>query len=148
MWGESLSNLQMDGVLRFVADGKGVVAVHCGISPDNPEFHRLFGGRFIGHPPIQELLVRIAAKENPISRELADFKIVEELYQFEWMDPADLDVFLEVEWEGQCYPFAWTRAEGRGRLAYFAPGHTAEVFRYPMVMKALTQTAAWTAKQI
>lgn len=147
MWGEPMTSAQLEGVRQFVARGKGLIAVHCGISPENPEFHSLFGGRFIGHPPIQELSVRVIKGEATMTRDLEDFNIVEELYQFEWLGRSDLRVFLEVVWEGQSYPFAWTRTEGQGRIAYFAPGHTAEVLKHPMVMKALARTAAWAVRQ-
>lgn len=142
-WEESLSADQMASILQFVSSGKGLLAIHCGISYNNIEYLNLIGAKFIKHPEFQPLAIKITNRTHPITTGLSDFIIEDELYMFEFYDQAKLDIFMECTYQGQNYPLAWTCNYGQGRVAYLAPGHLAVAFENPILAKAIVNSIHW-----
>ena len=144
-WESTLIPVQMDGLLQFVDSGKGFLALHCGISYENAEYRSLLGASFVSHPPYQTLSIRIKDKAHPITADLSDFELRDELYIFEFVEFHRLNVLMECQFEVQSYPIAWTRTYGEGRIVYLALGHSVESFRNEMFLKLVANSVLWVA---
>ena len=142
-WDQSLPPEQIRGLVDFTAAGKRIFGIHCGISYANLEYYQLFGARFIGHPPLQEITVKIKEYGHPLTKGLAEFKIEDELYQFKFADLSQLKVLFEGELGGVSYPLAWEKPAGSGALLYLALGHDRRAFENEMFRKALLNGVLW-----
>ena len=109
------------------------------------EHHALFGSYFLTHPPIQEIRVKVADPDHPLTRGLgASFVVEDEPYFIELQDPATTRILLTAEYGPGCvspnigtlYPtdtslqadgktrvLGYTRQVGEGAVAYVALGH-------------------------
>ncbi|MBS0644447.1 MAG: ThuA domain-containing protein [Acetobacteraceae bacterium] len=107
--------------------------------------HALLGSMFLTHPPICRFSVRVADKQNPITRGIADgFQMEDEPYFIELQDPASARILLTAEYDsaedwpvveqlygrdtsllpdGHTRVLGYTRPLGRGAVTYFALGH-------------------------
>lgn len=142
-WDQTLPPEQMRGMIGFTAAGKRIFGIHCGISYANQEYYQLFGARFTGHPPLQEIAVKIKEQGHPLTKGLDDFKVEDELYQFKFADFPQLKVLLEGELGGASYPLAWEKPAGAGALLYLALGHDRRAFENVMFRKTLLNGALW-----
>ncbi|NLW49013.1 MAG: ThuA domain-containing protein [Firmicutes bacterium] len=142
-WDQVLPSNQIQGILDFVASGRRIFGVHCGISYANPEYYELFGARFTNHPPLHEFPVKISGEKHPLTDGLADFRIEDELYMFDYKDFLQLKVLMEGDFEGKAYPLAWEKKAGAGALLYLALGHDQRAFGNEMFQKTLLNGALW-----
>lgn len=142
-WDQMLPPSQMKSILDFTASGKRIFGIHCGISYANPEYYKLFGARFINHPPLHKFPVKISVEKHPLTAGLSDFQIEDELYMFEFKDLSQLKVLMEGEFEGKAFPLAWEKKAGAGALLYLALGHDRRTFENEMFQKALLNGALW-----
>jgi len=143
-WEKTLAPEQMSSLLQFIASGKGFLAIHCGISYENPEYRDLLGARFVSHPPYQALSIHIKDRAHPITANLPDFELPDELYMFEFVTAHHLRTIAECTFEGESYPVAWTRTPGKGRVAYLALGHSVESFQNEMFARLVANSALWS----
>lgn len=116
-----------NSALRFAADGK----VDC--PDDNPEFTRLAGSRFGGHPPIAPFKVEVTRGDHPMTAGLRDFRVEDELYLVH--RTAALDVLLHTRFTGSCpefresewdepqVPVLYEHSVGQGQVLYLTLGH-------------------------
>ncbi len=146
-WDQFLPPTQMQSLLDFTASGKRIFGIHCGISYANPEYYQLFGAQFIGHPPFQEISVKISREDHPLIRGLVDFQIEDELYMFKFAEFSQLKVLMEGEFEGKEYPLAWEKPAGAGALLDLALGHDHRVFGNKMFQTALLNGALWATQR-
>ena len=135
---------QMAGLLQFIASGGGFVAIHAGLFGENMEYRHLVGARFVEHPPRQTLSIVVSDPNHPIMEGVSDFVIEDELYLFEFVQPNDLHVIAECQFEGKRYPNAWVRPFGLGRVAYLALGHSLESFQNEMFARMVANAVLWT----
>jgi type 1 glutamine amidotransferase len=142
-WEQSLTPQQMADLEQFVAMGKGLLAIHCGISYANPEYFQLIGAKFIEHPPFQRLSIHIKDLHHPITAGINDFETEDELYMFEFAESVQVNILMECPFEGKNYPFAWTRDFGRGKVVYLAPGHQADGFAHDTYIKVIQNSLGW-----
>ncbi len=139
-------------LIDFVLHGGGLVGIHAATDCFYgwPEYGRLIGGYFDGHPWHEQVGLRVEEPDHPLVRFLprAGFSIVDEIYQFR--DPYDrnrLRVLLSLDpqhtdmhkpgmkrTDGD-YPVTWVRRFGRGRVFYCSLGHRDEVFANPQIMR-------------
>lgn len=117
-----------NSVIRFAGDGKAT-------TPDiAPEFMRLLGTRFLGHPPIAPFPVRVVDQTHPVSSGIRDFKVEDELYISE--RTADIDVLMTTRFDGgptpdfaddlaaqEEVPILYQRDVGKGAILYCTLGH-------------------------
>jgi type 1 glutamine amidotransferase len=66
--------------------------------------------------------VKIADSSSPVTRDLEDFPIEDELYYQLQMMP-DVQPLATVEYDGTAWPVAWTRTFGKGRVFHTTLGH-------------------------
>jgi type 1 glutamine amidotransferase len=72
-------------LLDFVAGGGGLVGIHAATDCfyDWPEFGRLIGGYFDGHPWNEEVTIRNEAPGHPLTASIGDaLTVADEIYQF------------------------------------------------------------------
>jgi uncharacterized protein len=99
-----------------------------------PAFTSLVGSRFLAHPPIGPMLVEVVDHAHPLVAGIDDFVTTDEFYVSEL--GADLEVILDVGFQGDCrgfetdrveeptrLPVLYTRREGDGGVTYLTLGH-------------------------
>jgi type 1 glutamine amidotransferase len=140
---------------RFVENGGGLVSVHfaCGAwHGEWPEFQNIIGRVWHGtgkpqHDKRGEFLVEITDKEHPVTRGLADFTTIDELYVCLTGDaPIHLLAQAKSKGDKKYHPQAFVREYGKGRVFLTTLGH--DVLAYtnsPSVGELLRRGTAWSA---
>ena len=80
-----LSDTQKDDLISFVRNGKGFAGAHSATDTfyNWPEYGKLIGGYFNGHPWHQKVRVVVEDTGHPATRHLGkSFEITDEIYQF------------------------------------------------------------------
>jgi type 1 glutamine amidotransferase len=107
--------------------------------------HATLGSFFLNHPPLRKFQVTVSDRQHPLARDMpASFEVIDELYLIELQDPSTCRVFLTTELEkdpsppgfgfaydadtsvlpdGKTRALGYTRALGKGGVAYIALGH-------------------------
>lgn len=100
---------------------------------DAPDFMRLLGTQFAGHPPIGPYKVKVTQSDHEMTRGLRDFAVIDELYLTR--PTADFDTLLHTSFEGTCpdfgsqewsepqVPVLYERQVGKGAVLYLTLGH-------------------------
>ena len=160
----ALSAAQQDGMKAFISAGNAFICLHIGTCVPQawPEFHDITGGGWITgtsfHPPYGEFTVNISAPNHPVVRNLADFKISDELYMG-LAFKAGNEVFITAEatdgthpWgpqrqpthmPGGTFPLGWTRQYGRGKVVTLLLGHDGQSFRTPEFQQLVLNGIDW-----
>lgn len=143
------------GLLSFVRDGKGLIALHAGmyVFLSWPEFAPMIGGHFDNHPwgAGDTVAVKVDEPDHVLCaafKGARTFRITDETYQFK--DPysrARQRVLLSIDTSATDmtksgvhrtdgdFGLSWIRAEGKGRVFYFAPGHNVGIWTNPMLLR-------------
>lgn len=153
------SQAARDGLARFVASGKGLVALHfaCGAFREWPNYQTLAWPEFekiVGrvwdtaktHDPYQKFQVNVANKEHPITQGLPDFETEDELY-FCLMGEPKIDVLLTAHSTvtQKDEPMGFTLSYGQGRVFHTPLGHDVKSFQSPGVAQLLQRACEWAA---
>lgn len=142
-WNKPIDPLYMAALVSHVSIGGKLLVIHNGISfQSNFEFMQMVGGRFDHHPEIRELTFH-AAGNHPLTRDIPEFKVFDEPYQFEFCPNTPIHVFLEYEMDGSNYPAGWSVNYCLGKIVYLMPGHTAEAFQVEAYGKLIAAAAGW-----
>ncbi len=139
----SITNEQKNGLLNYVAEGKGYVGFHSAADSfrDCPEYRAMVGGHFITHPAYRQYQVSIVDSEHPITKGLVEFFVTDEQYILDY-DPR-VHVLASALWKGKAMPVAWTKSWGKGRVFYLALGHNPESASDPNFKLLLQRGALW-----
>lgn len=122
---------QQKALLEFVQSGKGYVSIHGAdnAAPDwLPEWREMLGGVFshVGLPDSKtkkgEFQVKIANRDHPVTKDLNDFTLKDELYYHLQMK-RPIEPLAVVEADGQTWPVAWVLDYGKGRVFHTVFGH-------------------------
>lgn len=70
-----------------------------------------------------EFQVKIEEKDHPITREIEDFKITDELYVLD-RAPEGAHILATALWEDKAQPLLYTKSGGKGKVLYNALGTT------------------------
>jgi len=142
---------------NHVASGGGLVSVHfaCGAwHGEWPEFQNLLGRVWHGsgpgksqHDPRGPFRVEMVDREHPITRGLADFTTVDELYTCLTGDaPIHLLAQATSKVDGRAHPQVFVRDYGRGRVFVTTLGHDVQAWtNHPTVGELLRRGTAWAA---
>jgi uncharacterized protein len=109
------------------------------------EHHALLGSRFLTHPPICQIRVKVSASDSPLTRGLGtSFDVEDEPYFIELQDPGSAQILLTADYgasgvsptvgplygldtslqpDGKARVVGYTRAVGNGGVTYFTLGH-------------------------
>lgn len=143
---DMLSDEQAAGLLTYVLNGGGLLAIHNGIVVNaRCEAAHLAGARFSSHPDQKVLTYTPAVSDHIIMEGIESFSMKEEPYQFCIDNLIETTVLMQYESEGKQWPAAWAHKYGLGRVVYLSPGHSAASFMDPMYRKLIARSALWAA---
>lgn len=146
--GGTFTNEQEKGLIHFVENGGGLLAVHASnaLLSQYDGYMKLIGSEFIGHDPLgpfevvtesgfDELLPRIAKR----------FHVVDECFNIRPRTEDPLRYFQYGLWRLKKLPLGYVRDFGKGRVLYTALGHDNNTFQLPafqdLMIKALRYVA-------
>jgi hypothetical protein len=97
-----------------------------------PDFVSLLGSRFLAHPKIAPFLIEPVQPQHPLVAGVDAFTTTDEIYVADLAE--DLEVILDVAFDGPCpgfetdhgagrHPVLYTRRHGDGEVTYFTLGH-------------------------
>lgn len=118
------------GLLNFVKQGKGLVALHfsCSSFQDWEEYRELLGRVWVknvgGHGPRGKFQVNIKSKDHPLTKGVVDFETDDELYA-KLSGDAEIEVLASAysEWSGKVEPILFLKNYGKGRVVHNVLGH-------------------------
>lgn len=142
-----LTNEEEQSLGDFVESGKNLLAVHSAtvVSEKNTRYIDLIGARFTHHSPYHEFQVKIEDAEHPVTKDLDDFNISDELYVLD-RDPENAYVLATTVWEDKVQPMVYTKGYGKGKVLYNALGHDEVSFTNPAYQKLIIQGIKWLLK--
>lgn len=149
---------RMQALVNFVAEGKGLIALHATTAFSNKTgysgnstaiaFREMIGGALIQHPwnydELTPIMIRVEDRKHPVN---AAFKgqtkwilpFRDEIFQFgSPLSRNNMRVLLSLSMEetpdkgsdpNKDYPLAWIKNFGKGRVFYSAFGHSGDSFR-------------------
>ena len=136
-----LTPAQEEGLFNFVAGGKGLVGLHGTGWRIGGKAADLLGGHANWHPPGSTFTVNIVDGDHPVTQDVPDFDVEDEIYMSAW-DPA-IRILATAEWSGQQHPLAWVKPYGAGRVFYTALGHGPGTFAHLGMQQMLAQGVRW-----
>lgn len=147
---------QRSGLLSFVHDGGGYVALHgatafFGANEDADEslleeHERMVGGRLVDHPGVLETTTEIVDNDHPITRELENFSFVDEPYELVY-DGDAVRVLAQTSHESfGTMPVVWTKSYGDGRVCYYSAGHDERAFENPNFQCIVQRATKWVSQ--
>jgi type 1 glutamine amidotransferase len=141
-----LTDAQKNGLLNWVASGKGFVGIHCAADSFRtcPEYRAMVGGYFVTHPRYRDYQVSVADANHPVTEGLTEFMVRDEQYVLDY-DPR-VHVLCTALYQGRAVPVAWTKAWGEGRVFYLALGHDPAACGHEMFQTLLRRGARWAAQ--
>ena len=152
-WHFELSVRARQEFLNFFASGKGMLALHGATIcfDDWPEYREILGAWWdwghSGHAPFQNHAMHIRSTRHPITRDLTDFVIKDELYT----NPRtcdSLEPLVDATWENIRHPILWVRNYNNARICYNAMGHGVEAFEHPVNQLLLQRGALWVLNKL
>lgn len=151
---------QRKGFMALLDAGIGLVSTHhnLGAHRDWPGFARIIGGKYVFKPETldgrklekstyahdQDLRVKIADKEHPITKGLADFVIHDESYGNFYVAP-DAHVLMTTDHPKCGRDIAWTTTYGKSRVCYLIFGHDSKAWENPAYQDVLGRAIRWAA---
>jgi len=138
--------------LDFIRNGKGIIGVHAATDClyKWPEYGKLMGGYFWGHPWNERVAVRLDDPGHPLLEAFngQPFTVTDEIYQFRAPYSRDkLRVLLSLDVQhtnmkknsihrtDNDFAVSWIHEYGKGRAFYCSLGHHPEIFWNPLVMR-------------
>lgn len=136
---------------RLGETSQGIVILHHAMLAfrDWPLWSELVGiktrGRGFYHD--QQITVRVADPDHPITQGLDDWEMVDETYTVD--EPgADSHLLLTTDHPHSMHALAWTRTHKQARVFCCALGHDAQAFENPQFRTVLTRGIRWAAQQL
>lgn len=141
-----LTDPQKNGLLNWVASGKGFVGVHSAADSFRtcPEYRAMIGGYFTTHPRYRDYQVSVVDSTHPITADLTEFMVRDEQYILDY-DPR-VTVLCSALYKGAAMPVVWTKSWGEGRVFYLALGHDPAACRQEVFRTLLQRGALWAAQ--
>jgi len=146
---------QEEGLLQAVRNGVNLAGWHGGLADSfrqSTSYQFMVGGQWVAHPDgICDYTVKIADRDDPITRGLGDFRMHSEQYYMH-VDPGN-KVLAVTEFNtplfpwvnGTVMPVTWKRTWGRGRVFYTSLGHVAADFEVPEALAMTQRGMLWAA---
>lgn len=131
-------------LIDFVAQGRGVVAIHGAIVflNESPDFSNVLGGSFEMHPKLEELTLNPVEPDHPLLKafEGKPFTHLDEPYLFNKaygdynfrplleIDLSSLEPKAFEAMKGARRYVSWIKSHGKGRVFYCSPSHRPETY--------------------
>lgn len=132
-------------ILRWVEGGGLLFVWHSGAAGYSEDgLQTVFGGRFMGHPPIHPFQVKVTRPDHPLAAGVEEFTVTDELYHFSVEDSEAFQVFLEgvSDEHGITEPIAWTHTHGQGEVITYLLGHLAPTLKHASSRQLLSNLVA------
>lgn len=152
--GDVLNDEQQSAFEQYIQSGGGYVGVHAASDTEYewPWYGRLVGAYFLGHPAIQDAIIRVLDRGHIATNMLpADWPRRDEWYNFR-AKPGNVDILAELDettYSGGAmnndHPVVWCHEFDGGRAFYTAGGHTEESFRESLFLRHLAGGIYWVA---
>ena len=156
-----MTDKQKIDFISAIKSGKGFIGVHNAADTfyEFPEYGRMIGGYFNGHPWTQEAMVMVEDRTHPATRHLpGKFKVKEEVYTFkDWsrnkthvlisLDNNSVDLSKGTR-QDHDYALCWRHNYGKGRVFYTAFGHFKELWNEKWFRFHLLNGILWTMKLV
>jgi uncharacterized protein len=144
---------QQQAFAGFVAEGKGVVALHATIvygsdgSEGSPDWTRArtLGSRYLSHGPdgvFGHYIVEIVG-DHPITSGVANFEIDDEYYHIYLIEESKVEVLVERSSSLGREPVLYVRNHGAGRVCYLSLGHDMRAWGNPGFKLLFGRAALW-----
>ena len=139
-----------ENLLAFVNKGGGLAVLHGGIVMQNnsTEVSDMIGGSFDYHPPQQEIELKLAENDHPMTRafEGKSFTHYDEPYffknayaqkEFRAMLYMEISKIKKVRHEtnDKLAYVSWIKRYGKGRVFYVSPSHNAQSYENTQMLK-------------
>ncbi len=152
-----INEAQQARFLALLDKGVGLVVLHhaLGSYQNWPQYAAIIGMGFpgagaappeFGYEHDVDIPVVIVAKDHPITEDLRDFTLHDEIY---WGYRAGPDVtpLITTTHPKSAKPLAWCRTQGQSRVVFLQPGHDHSAFDNPDYRRLVAQSIRWTAKR-
>lgn len=126
-----------NSILRFTDQGVAT-------PEERPDVMELLGTQFKAHPPIGPFRVEIVDRDDPLTRGIDDFDVVDELYLSKTTAPirtlaqtrfqGEATGFVDADWPETVVPIVYRRELGRGGIVYNTLGHCRGHWDLPELM--------------
>jgi type 1 glutamine amidotransferase len=154
------NDTQREAFKDFIESGGGFVGIHSATGSERnwPHYWFMIGGKFLRHPPMQKLTIRVKDAGHPATAHMpANFEWEDECYLHNYLNPA-MHVLLvtdpaqlkdpkrvnrPADLLGDSFPLAWTNHVERGRVFYTALGHKKEHYSDPLLYKHIQAGIIW-----
>ncbi len=153
--GETLEPEQLEAILSFLAQGKGIAIAHAGLDAlyNSPDYREMVGGGlFESHPWTQSVRITVEDPNTPATRHLReDLWVHEEIYVLDVNPRWNARVLLSLDTEtvelteasagreGNDYPISWIRMHNGGRVFATGLGHFADTWKTPAFLEHVVQ---------
>jgi type 1 glutamine amidotransferase len=151
---------QQEAFIALLNQGIGLVSLHhnMGAHRDWPEFRKIIGGQFVLQPTEidgkehskstwahgQDLHIKIADKEHPITKGLSEFDIHDETYG-NYYTASDVSVLMTTDNPKNDPEIAWVKKYGNSRVFYLMLGHDNLAWKNPKFPEILGRGIRWAA---
>jgi type 1 glutamine amidotransferase len=138
-------------LIDFVAQGRGVVAIHGAIVflNESRDFSDMMGGSFVMHPKLEELTLNLVEPDHPLLKAFGGkpFTHLDEPYLFNKaykdknfrplleIDLKSLDPKAHQALKGDRRHVSWIKSHGKGRVFYCSPSHRPETYEHQSMLQ-------------
>jgi putative membrane-bound dehydrogenase-like protein len=140
-----ISPEQEQSLMNFVANGGGLVALHCAsyCFLNSTNYLDLVGARFKSHKTgdFEETVLK---SDHPVLQGVSPIKSWDEIYVHEKHNTNRIVLAERVE--GELHePYTWVRTSGKGRVFYTAWGHDQRTWSNTNFVHMVINAIEWTA---
>jgi len=147
-----MTDMAKTNLVNFVKSGKGFYVQHLGSAsfPKWDEFGRLCGRKWVmgtsGHNARSVFEAKIAKKDHPITKGMANFRIFDELYS-KLQGDTEIEVLVSAysDFSEKEEPLVFTTPYGKGRCVHNALGHDFKAILNPSMQQLICRSVEWAA---
>jgi type 1 glutamine amidotransferase len=144
MWQE-INDVEKKAYISFLEKGQGVVFLHHTLAAYQhwDEYIKIVGGKYIETDFYDITLnIKIATQDHPVTKDISDFSIYDEGYQFVEMMPTIKPLLTTTH--PDCTPtVAWTHTYKKSRIVYILLGHGQDAHENPNYRKLIQNAISW-----
>jgi type 1 glutamine amidotransferase len=158
----TVSTEQKERFAKLIETGMPLIVMHhsIGAYENWQPYRKLIGGHYLQKPteidgrsyPASnykydlDIAVQIADKEHPITKGIANFKILDEGYKDLYIREG-VHVLLKTDHPDATTEVAWTNRYGKGVVFTIALGHDKKAYENPNLRKILRQGIQWGVEE-
>ena len=139
------SDQQVQALLDAIRAGHGYLGLHAATATfwNSAAYLEMIGAKFQRHDPYKRFTVHIDERAHPITRDVDDFEVDDELYELE----GDLANSIALA-SAEQHPLLYVRTFGRGRVHYNALGHDGGSLDHPSYRRLVLQGLQWVTPRV